>query len=56
VQIEWEVVGRIDAPGLAGARVGGVQDAVEDGIAQVHVARGHVDPGAQDARAVGELA
>ena len=51
-----EVVGRIDAPFVAGARVRGVQDAVQHGIAQVHVARGHVDLRPQHARAVGKLA
>ena len=51
-----EVVGGVDAPGIAGARVRGVQDAVEDGIAQVEVGRRHVDAGPQDAGAVGELA
>ncbi len=50
------VVHRVDAPGVAGARVLGVQDAVEHGIAQVEVGRGHVNPGPQHARAVGELA
>ena len=34
----------------------GVDDPVEDGVAQVDVRRGHVDPGAQDAGAVRELA
>ena len=38
-----EVIGRIDAPGIAGARVRGVDDAVEHRVAQVDVARGHVD-------------
>ncbi len=51
-----EVVGRVDAPGVAGARVRGVDDPVEDRVAQVDVRRGHVDPGAQHARPVGELA
>ena len=50
------VVGRIDAPGVAGARVLGVQDAVQDRIAQVHVGRRHVDLRPQHACAVGELA
>ena len=51
-----EVVARIDGPGRAGARMARVQDAVEHGIAQVDVARRHVDLGAQHARAVGKLA
>ena len=51
-----EVVGGIDAPGVARARVRRVQDAVEDGIAHVDVARRHVDTGTQDAGAVRELA
>ncbi len=51
-----EVVGRVDAPRVAGARVRRVHDAVQDRVAQVDVRRGHVDPGAQHARAVRELA
>ena len=51
-----EIVGRIDAPRRAGARMRGVQDAVEHRVAQVDVAGRHVDLGAQHARAVGELA
>ncbi len=51
-----EVVGRVDAPGVAGPRMGGVHDPVEDRVAHVHVRRGHVDPRPEDARAVGELA
>ena len=50
------VVARIDRPLVAGARMGGVQDAVEHGVAQIDVARGHVDPGPQHPRAVRELA
>ena len=38
-----EVVQRIDAPLVAGPRVGGVQDPVEHRVAQVDVRRGHVD-------------
>ena len=49
-----EVVGRVDAPGITGARVLGMQDAIEHRVAQVHVARGHVDLGAQHPRAVGK--
>ena len=51
-----EIVARIDAPLVAGARMAGVQDAVERGIAQIDVARRHVDLGAQHPRAVRELA
>src|SRR5271154_3050909 len=50
-----EIVARIDAPGLAGARMLGVKDAIEHRIAQVDVARTHVDLGAQHARAVRKL-
>ena len=50
------VVHGIDAPLVAGAVVRGVKDAVHDRIAHVEVGRGHVDLGAQNARAVGELA
>ena len=50
------VVARIDAPLRARARVGGVQDAVKHGIAQINVAAPHVDLGAQHAGAVAELA
>ena len=49
------VVARIDRPFVAGARMGGVQDAIEHGVAQVDVAGGHVDLGAQHARAVRKL-
>ena len=51
-----EIVARIDAPGFAGARMFGVEDAIEHRIAQVDVARAHVDLGAQHARAVRKLA
>ena len=50
------VVGRIDAPGIAGPMVRRVADPVERRIAHVDVRRRHVDAGAQDVRAVGELA
>ena len=50
------VVHGIDAPLVAGAVVRGVEDAVHDRIAHVEVGRGHVDFGAEDAAAVGELA
>ncbi len=51
-----EVVGRVDAPGVARPRMLRVEDAVQHRVAQVDVGRGHVDPGPQHARAVGELA
>ena len=47
-----EIVARIDAPGLAGARMLGMQDAIEHRVAQIDVAGRHVDLGAQHARAV----
>ena len=51
-----EVVARIDRPVDAGARMARVEDAVEHRVAEVDVARGHVDLGAQHPRAVRELA
>ncbi len=51
-----EVVHRVDAPLVAGAVMLGVEDAVHDRVAQVEVGGGHVDLGAQRARAVGEFA
>ena len=51
-----EVVRRVDAPRVAGARVGRVDDPVQDGVAQVDVRRRHVDPRAQHPCAVRELA
>ena len=51
-----EVVARIDAPCRAGARMARVQDTVEHRVAQVDVARRHVDLGPQHARAVREFA
>ena len=51
-----EVVHRVDAPLVAGAVMLGVQDAVHHRVAHVQVGRGHVDLGAQRARAVGKLA
>ncbi len=50
------VVARIDRPLVAGARVVSVQDAVEHRVAQIDVARSHVDLGTQHAGAVRELA
>ncbi len=51
-----EIVARINAPGFAGARMLGMQDAVEHRVAQIDIARRHVDLGAQHARAVGKFA
>ena len=51
-----EIVCRVDAPFRAGARVGGAQDAIKHGVAQVDVARSHVDLGAQDTCSVREFA
>ena len=51
-----EIVHRVDAPVVARAVVVAAQDAVERGIAHQHVGRGHVDLGAQNARAVREFA
>jgi hypothetical protein len=51
-----EVIARIDAPFRPCARVLGMQDAVEHGIAQRHVAGGHVDPGPEHACPIGKLA
>src|SRR5215510_12841312 len=50
------VVARIDAPCRARAWMAGMQDTIEHRIAQVDVARRHVDLGAQHARAIGKLA
>ena len=50
------IIARIDRPFGAGARMMGVQDAIEHGVAQVDVAGRHVDLGAQHAGAVRELA
>ena len=44
-----EIVARVDAPCRAGARMGGMEDAVEHRIAQIDIARRHVDLGAQHA-------
>ncbi len=51
-----EVIGGIDAPGVAGARMGGMQDAVHRRVAHVHVAGRHVHLGAQHPGTVGEFA
>ena len=51
-----KVVTWIDAPRCAGARMRGMEDAVEHRIAQIDISRSHVDLGAQHARAVRKLA
>jgi hypothetical protein len=51
-----KIVARIDRPGRAGARMLRMQDAVERWVAQIDVARCHVDLGTQHPGAVGELA
>ena len=51
-----EVVRGVDAPRITRAWVRGVQDAVQHRVAEVDVARRHVDLRAQHTRAVGELA
>ena len=50
-----KIVGRVNAPSIAGAGMMRMQDAIQHRVAQVHVARRHSDLGAQDAGAVGEL-
>ena len=50
------VVGRIDAPGVAGAVMRRVSDAVQRRVPHVDVRRRHVDLRAQHVRAVGKLA
>ncbi len=51
-----KVVARINAPLRARARMAGVEDAVEERIAQVDVTGRHVDLGAEHARSIGKLA
>jgi len=50
------VIHGVNAPPVGRAVMLGVQDAIQDRIAQVKVARGHVDLGPQHPAAVGELA
>ena len=50
-----KVVHRVDAPFVARLMVRDVQNAVHGRVAQVDVGRGHIDLGAQRARAVGKL-
>ena len=49
------VVHRVDAPLVAGAVMGGVEDAVHHRVAQVDVGRTHVDLGAQHSGAIGKF-
>ncbi len=51
-----EIVGRVDAPLRAGARVRRVQDAIQDGVPQVHVAGSKVDLRPQHAGTIRKLA
>ena len=51
-----KVVGRVDRPGVAGARMCRVDDPVQYRVAEIDVGRGHVDLRPQHARPVGELA
>ena len=50
-----EIVARINAPLFSGARMLGMEDAVHHRVAQIDVARSHVDLGAQHPRAVCKL-
>jgi hypothetical protein len=50
------VIGRVDAPAVAGAGVGGAQDPIEHRVAHIDVAGRHVDLGAQDLVTVGKSA
>ena len=50
------VVHGVDAPGVTGAVMAGVEDAVHDGVAEVDVGMRHVDFGAEHLGAVGEFA
>ena len=47
-----EVVHGVDDPLVAGAVMGSFEDAVEDGVPHVDVARRHVDPGPEDSLAL----
>ena len=51
-----KIIGRVDAPFRTGARMLGMQDAVQHGVAQIDVAGSHIDLGPQNARAVRKLA
>ena len=51
-----EIVHRIDAPGVPGMMMLGVYDPVQDGIAQIHVGRRHINFGPEHPAPVGKLA
>src|SRR5262245_35642559 len=51
-----KVIARVDLPGSACARVWRVQNAIKDRIAEIDIARGHVNLGTQNPRAIGKLA
>ena len=51
-----EVIHGVDAPLVAGVVVVVVGDAVDDGVAHVHVAARHVNLGTQHSGTLGELA
>ena len=51
-----EIVHRVDAPFVAGAMMRLIGDAVDRGVAHVHVGRGHVDLRTENITALGELA
>src|SRR5262249_23818588 len=51
-----KIVTWINAPRRAGARMARMQNAIEHRIAQIDVARGHVDLGAQDPRTIRKFA
>ena len=40
-----KVIHGIDPPGVAHMGMGGVDDAVQDRVAQIHIGRSHIDPG-----------
>ncbi len=49
------VIGRIDAPFVAGTMMGRPQNPIHDRVTKIHVGRRHVDLGTQRSRAVGEF-
>ena len=51
-----KVIKRIDAPLVAGLVVGNVGNAVDDGVAHIHVGRGHVNFCAQNPCSVRKFA
>ena len=51
-----EIVGWVDVPSASGALMGRMANAVQHRVAQIHVRRGHVDPGPQHMGAIGEFA